>query len=361
MRTLIICSTPYTIYNALNYTISKIDEEVDLMLILKTPVILDIHDRIVKKGVFKSVFKLKDFQYKWYFEYISFLIYIFPKLALRLLGCKSSIPEGYDKVISQNFYFMTLVSRFNKDAKYYLIEDGLGSYVNRTSLPNARNKYLRYIDKCLFNGSLLPDVKGQYVYRPNFLLNDGRLEGIELGRFDMDNWRLFKDVFNYSENNLSKLKNIIVLGDSWMIRNHCSIKEHSFNKYEFIQNYVTPFLNIERVLYRPHPSEVGYNKYISFSIDDKQNMWELDCINNISDNSIILNFYSTAAVTPKLLFDKEPYLIFFYKFFDCYQPHIAEYTAFIEKIRNLYRIKNKIIILDKIEDIPICLSNLTNQ
>ena len=50
-------------------------------------------------------------------------------------------------------------------------------------------------------------------------------------------------------------------------------------------------------------------------MDTVNNMWELECINTITDKHILVSFFSTVQFSPKMIANKQPYVIFLYKLF----------------------------------------------
>ena len=81
------------------------------------------------------------------------------------------------------------------------------------------------------------------------------------------------------------------------------------------------------------------------------NMWELECIQSINDGNVIFAAFSTAQFTPKLLFDKNPYIIFLYKIFDL---EVKGADEMIERFAHTYKYKSKIFVpkcMEEIDDI----------
>ncbi len=100
----------------------------------------------------------------------------------------------------------------------------------------------------------------------------------------------------------------------------------------------------DSVIVRTHPRDPDLDIYGSFFLEQPVDLWELR-ITQFPDigEKVLLSFYSTAQLTPKFLYDYEPYLIFAYRL----NSGISEASAngihnMVEKIRSLYRQPEKI-------------------
>lgn len=64
-----------------------------------------------------------------------------------------------------------------------------------------------------------------------------------------------------------------------------------------------------------HPTKfIDIYDELDIKIDCFQQMWELAwCFDDITKNNVLIGFSSTALITPKLLFNKEPIVICLYK------------------------------------------------
>lgn len=95
-------------------------------------------------------------------------------------------------------------------------------------------------------------------------------------------------------------------------------------------------------VYRKHPRE-------RFSGENSsKGLWELRCINEISDDTLLLSAFSTAAFSPKLYFGKEPTLIFFYPLVEKMGGALANANELVDALRGTYSDKNKVIVADSL-------------
>ncbi len=360
MRTLIVCSSPYTVFNAINYAMGT-DEQVDILIFINTETMKKIYQELLKNNIFHYCFCCADFNFSKSFILKSVIACILPHLFFRRKLCR--LEDVYEKIISQNFYFATLVYRICKKATFYLIEDGLGSYVYRVSEAGKRNKYMLWVHKYIFLGGLIPDISGQYIYHPEMVeYTPNRAPGLKLNCSAFNKVDIIKRVFSYKESGEVIKSKCVVFGDSMM--SECFYVDslgNRINKYSFLNKYIFSKISKENIIYRPHPFEKDYSAYIEGEIDNTRNMWELDSLYNITDNNVLINYYSTAVVTPKLMFDKEPYILFLFSFIDYYNDKYEDFSLFIDKIRKLYRAPDKICIAKTIDDIDCFFKGINNK
>ena len=109
-------------------------------------------------------------------------------------------------------------------------------------------------------------------------------------------------------------------------------------------------------LVRIHPrSGRRYNEVL---VDYGDNMWELECLSNITNEHILIGDCSNAQFSPKILANKEPYLFFAYRLF--YSYHDLEdpnnYEKQIDQIRKVYSRKDKIFIPKNVEELRSALT-----
>lgn len=109
-------------------------------------------------------------------------------------------------------------------------------------------------------------------------------------------------------------------------------------------------------IYRKHPRDFHE---INISIDEDRTgcLWELICNSQITDNSVLIGICSTAQIMPKIIYDKEPKLIFLYKLFDFEDSSVVEkrFEPIVKKISSIYRKKNQIVIPSNLTELEALL------
>lgn len=111
-------------------------------------------------------------------------------------------------------------------------------------------------------------------------------------------------------------------------------------------------------IYRPHPREERQDVNVPI-LDDSGVLWEMVCAEDISEKHVLIGKCSTAQFSPKLLFGKEPYLIFTHKLYK-YDDHnlCDKYHSLCETIKQSYSIKEKVYEVDDLEDLKRAIENI---
>ena len=88
-------------------------------------------------------------------------------------------------------------------------------------------------------------------------------------------------------------------------------------------------------------------------------MWELRCAEEITDSSIIISAFSTASIIPKIYYNSEPFLIFFYPILEKeFGKKIKNANMLIRKIRMIYSDQTKVIVVTSIDELMSYLVKL---
>ena len=107
--------------------------------------------------------------------------------------------------------------------------------------------------------------------------------------------------------------------------------------------------------YRKHPRDNWLPKNIRLDLSKD---WELLC-ETIDENSILISLGSTAIQSPKFMYDKEPYIVFTFNLHPNLDKEFKHsFETFAKKLKELYRGKNKVIIVKDYEEYMAVLTQL---
>lgn len=108
-----------------------------------------------------------------------------------------------------------------------------------------------------------------------------------------------------------------------------------------------------KIAYRKHPREKNV-----FRSNDL-GMWELRCAEEITSSSIIISAFSTASIIPKIYYDLEPFLLFFYPILEKeLGKEFKNANMLIRKIRMIYSDQTKVIVATSIDELMSYLVKL---
>lgn len=260
------------------------------------------------------------------------------------------------EIFSQNLIF-TLLGPYNrtKACKYHYIEEGLSSYTDFNHRFENRNFWIKMINTFMYNGRLIP--KFEYLYIYNQSLYSGIMKTKILPKFDISLFQLKKKYDIQKE----KIPKRIFLGtpiesiDSLLAKNLSGNDKNNFQLFVREKSEsIFSVLKHEKFLYKAHPNEVLNGIYDGFEMYNTNLPWELT-VNYCNDSNIFISFFSTAAITPKILFNKEPRVIFLFRLL---QPYIFfQAEEFLIRIRNSYYNKDRVMAPRNVKELSEILLN----
>ena len=351
---LFACSTQFTIFNCINVVLNnpeKYKGRVDIMLFHQTESTLKLAKNLRESNIFNTVY---NFPFVNNLNSILLIIlFAFPRLILGKL-CLNDEPtrfkkDQYDVIVSQNLLYATLFRAFNRRANTFLIEEGFSSYTSRTLDVSRRSTFYRLVDKTFLHHFFSADIKGQLLYEPQLYCGKKANETYIPIAAPNDS-ETFKRIFGYKSNDLYSSNKFIYLGvPYWGLRKLIAnpeladkVDKNLEKKCKSLVDRSMKALVGARFIYRAHPiEEIDSSFYDGFcTLDRYQNMWEIECQNSLTDDHILMSFFSTASFTPKLLYGKEPYLIFLDNMTGCEFLNSAD---FVRGLKSLYRDPKKIM------------------
>ncbi|MCR5391079.1 MAG: hypothetical protein K6E77_10040 [Lachnospiraceae bacterium] len=386
-----VCYTRLQMMHCINYSHNSHDEIIDLYVNAAT--ISDafvIKERLDKKRVFRSIYiynidnwkfskakviltavrdsLLKNTSYKNTADNVldrndfSSRYFVLQNNAKIIKMTSGSVKEKIDYDIIYSTWPDDMVLQLlvcNKGAEHVLYDDGLGSHsydmfeFGRNPDTLARfNRYGLDIEK----------------FRPKRLLlswnekteNNYMVEVLPMLKEQEDLKELLKFVFDYKETDLYRNNRYFFLSQPY-----AKDDRFNFGREQFVQKEYKCFEMMNRLLgsfvMRLHPAEQKSERQRipGAELDQINNMWELQCLNDIKEDSVLIGMLSTAQYTPKYLLGKEPYVLFLYKV--CFTGTDFYKESDLEKcyaLKNSYIDKEKIMIPDDLDELEECLKKL---
>ena len=140
-------------------------------------------------------------------------------------------------------------------------------------------------------------------------------------------------------------------------------KNLKFNQKSKFQSFlIKKLINVYSILssyrfyYKAHPNEVIEKEDFGLEIYKNNSPWELT-INSMKDSCILISVFSTASLTPKTLYNKEPRLVFLFRLFEPYVFFQAE--EFLVRVKNSYKHKDRVIAPRTINELFEVLSKFS--
>lgn len=363
MNYLIVCNTPYQVFNAINILVNDVEivhSNCDVLIDETFNAFVDakkIGMRLIEYEVCRSVYYTKEKKCMLMQSKMETFLYLkkndhteeYTFSDTKLLNIHyDAILVGDTNHIGSSFIYR------NSNCEVIWYDDGLSSYAK--SPRNFGNKLtLDIIMRILRLASY--SYKPQKLYVNNVsLAKTKEFALVQLPGFDENNRakNIEKKIFGYFDER-SEVKNYdyVYLGQLLeTIEGYTGIPVRNFI-HEMKKNGVHPII-------RKHPRErVNFEGY---KIDDGTNMWELECLEGVSNGHVLIACCSTAQLTPKMIGGKEPYLIFLYKIL--IKNESSRYKAYeeiVDDVINMYSQKCKIFVPNNMDEFSQSIKKIKEE
>ena len=352
-RIVYACDTPLQILNAINLHENSFSTyRGDMFIYDQFGKAKEIADKLRNVDIFDNVYLIK--RYKEYSGVLQKIATIkrmlFPYLTIKkYLSGKNEIKKRkYNyAVLSFITTFSITVFGISKKRVFIQLEDGIGTYIGNILNDYTTGLFKKVISITSYNTILRPEkvcVYNPQVYKGNIpvlcLKNCLSKEVSEKVEY----------VFEYNQNQIYKDSKMIYLSQPlYDVKGFNEKKQCEINLV--LEKYR------QEILVRMHPREQK-NMFVHYNIDTVKNLWELECIHQIDDDNILISGFSTAQLMPKILMNKEPYVVFLYKLVieDVNNEYWKEIKNFIDEFKGFYSNPDKIYIPETVSEFEKTIS-----
>ena len=242
------------------------------------------------------------------------------------------------------------------DFNLFYFDDGAGTYDNnRAYRLKKSDKLLR---KLLFGEESLKNDYKRFLFSPEVFeeLNNNSFKNIgRINRFweEKDGKEIINRIFNVPED-VSIKEKVIILDQP---------REELFNeqKNSYINGfygYISQKYGYDNVALKKHPrSQAGLIGNIKL-FEDKGMPFEIYCLNNDMSNKIIVTHSSTAATTPKILFNQEPTVLVLTKLIEPITGEKNLFADYFNAVRKSYGDPDRFFIPKDNEEINQVLTRI---
>ena len=368
IKTAIFCDRPIHVFNALNYVYHNLNDSLgntDLFIIADFKNAREIASRVSKEKIFTHVFLLSRQQEVQLtsrvrhelnnikrFLHLQDPIHIFLQEELSkfvITPTAKNIILDYDVVCTSAWgtsVWWELVNALREKNRLFFIDDGFLSYrksnimeLEATTLEQRIRKLFRWgkygvqVDRLYLNNPQMC----RFVSKKIFTLPP-------MDTADLQFRQIEERVFGKVE----ELSPVIFLGQMLLEQINVNLQV----LYQDIFHIVIDNVGKDKFSIRLHPSqkpeEVLGREQIRCEYG--QTLWEINCREALNDGNILIGFSSTALVTPKMFFDKEPVVICLYRLLAWKDQQLLRDTdEFFNAVREQYRDKKRFYIVDTIQ------------
>lgn len=343
-----IGETPLKVFHSVNFVLNDemgSRENSDIFVYGGFSKSFEIYKALEESDIFNHVYYFKDFVHKdsWYHRILTAMHAFFPRRVLRRSTLsKIDFSVHYDYIVYAVPYAfsMCILQGFRHDAAIGL-EDGLSSYFGDV-LYHYRSKSLLIFNRVFPKMKLIEPFERLYLSVPRFFHGSVNAPVYGFPKIEVNSaigQQLFT-ILGYHRNSLYCEHKIVYLTQAYEQR---ELENEEKNCLKELKEVVGNDLIV-----RVHPRQTSEEKAAyrkGYCIDELDNIWELECLQQITDSHYLIGACSTAQIAPKLICDKEPNLVFLYKIFCKIKGDMGEYergAKIVDSFRELYTHKGKI-------------------
>jgi len=361
MRLAFICDTPYQVLNASNLFWGEFrdreDVIADLFFVDNFPNAREIFDRLNKKRLFDNVYFIRPEMNRIMQQGLRRKLrvlhsYLDPKQGIRNQYDGELPKDKYDVIFSSVMTcFVSAVIVMNKGADFCLFDDGTGSYSGDIVAAGGGFAY-KLVSKLTGSGANAARAKKLYVNNSAMCRSTSADEICQMPPFTEKFLDMAYDVFGVDKQS-GKMSGIVLLSQP-------GTTPALETQMQGMVDHLQPWK--DRVTVRLHPRDTAYDRYTGFALDGKGEMWELKISQMDMDRILLISTCSTAQMTPKLLYGKEPWIVCTYRMFAPSSPESLKRTE--ELVRNLsesYEHKERILLPENEEQFAAIVSQFVDQ
>ena len=350
-----VCTTPFQLMNMVNYICAKGIQKPDLYIRIETDEMKRYAENAKRLDLFNSVHEFVFYGLSQTNRIKKAICrgveYFLPQKGLQncLVNAKDSA-RGYEIIVTGSpDTFTLMLYAINPNALIYYIDDGTGSYHGNIGSNLMTNKG-RVLQAILGRGPEKVHPSKLILYKPELSTNVYHAELEKLYPVQEDNSlanTILHQLFSRTTGHEEKGSAMIYLAQPAPVDSdtaaYAKIRETELKCLS--DNFG------DAVLLRPHPRERAIGSF-ELSVDTSEYPWELSCLTRVFDTTILIGSFSSALMTPKLLYDTEPFIVFTVKTYeDCLNPKTyAEVLELIQSFKETYHNKQKIFLAKSIDE-----------
>lgn len=368
MRIALFAATPFQVFNCINIFLNlHKSEQADLFVLTFAVDMSEICKRLKDTKMFDNIFVLdkidqmpgkkgvlKDF--------------IFTDCQNKQMLMKYKYDIMYTTFIGdRNNLYYNILYRGNKNIKLYFYDEGIGVYTQgfykSSNLMKKFYKLMRY----KYSNDYF---EGVYVYSPECVSVDLGVPIKEIPYIDKQDLEIVNKVnavFGGDKSIYEKYEMYKVIYLDQDFGRYLS-KEEEEKRYRFSHiNFlyiICDKIKKESVLVKQHPIRKDniYSEH-GFNVEPRLDLpWEIIQMNADFTRKLLVGISSTALLTPKLIYDEEPYVIVLGKMIANEKLSDYVWTENIEnlfkKVKEKYRNKEKFLIPNNINELQKYIQRL---
>lgn len=279
--------------------------------------------------------------------------YLFPKRTV-----KKSILEGdtqytgYDEIYASTMtMFVVCLLQLNHQAKFYMIDEGISGYAGDplTGHLSWRQKLFTAVFR---RGAAAVKPECVFMYQIENAKKHTNLPIKEMPNLNEEFLEKVRRVFKIEGEEKSCNAKLIWLTHPDELERGTESTDKKVS--DFLQKYKN------HIMVRQHPRDARDYLYQGFLVDYERKMWELEIPLLNIENTTLIGAFSTAQMTPKMLYNLEPRVLFLCPLYkENYGRELyANIQQAIYEFKALYKHPERIIMIENLDKLQEVLETL---
>lgn len=354
------CTTPYQVMGAISITIQE-KLEADIYIFGMFSGYKDVADRLGKQNKFVNVYAVDADKFRAPGRKGAFL---------QMAGCRNTVAAFLpDDVVYASLYassrahiknlLLHELLRRNSDLQVVVYEDGLGMYAKDSHVLNT-TKVRGIAEKLLGWDLYKPSRMSFMVNMPDLFEKPEELRQCEVKQMPRLPWNaddrlLFMGIFGTNDSDIIREK--VIIFDS--LRGFDSERDRKMYMLDACFNYVARSFGISNVIMKPHPrsrksTSANVSLYENTSVPIEILYAGMDNL----DDRVLITYASSAVYTPKMFFDREPWVINLFRICDNIDGKVSEWEGPYRKFKGIYRQPEKVMAPETEEEFYECIKRI---
>ena len=351
------CSTPYQILLSINIKfVNHKEEKADIYILnhfLNAPYIVknlkknNIFNRVQLVDAIGFTNSFSENSINRYLQKISTYLQSY-KIMKKYFDFDNQIYDAvyltYPDIIIQTA--IKELYKHNNDMDVHLFEDGTGSYNNHIMITS---KYKKWFNKIMRLDKVLDKYDSLMLFNPELYSGNSSIPIESIPHIDSNSElrEILNITFGYDED--QKIDEKIIFLDQPV--------GHINGLSEQIKEVICEILENDYIIKlhpRSHSNDFpNYNTYQNNAVP-----WEIMSLNNNIEDKVLISYFSTAAISSKIIFDKEPKIIFLYEMEELTKINKMsnEQKEFVNKVKDTYRDISRVMIPRNLGELKKCIS-----
>ena len=352
----LVAATPLQMLHCAEFVGNDVDGSAgssDLYIVHTFPTAPKLSEGAKKSGLYNNVYDLKprNRTSKLRSKLATFVDLFFPRFALESKSCGDKLRlnrKAYRYICASSQTTFTIgMHLVYPQAHIYLYDDGIGSYYG-SMVHDYNSGIFEIMNRLFFDGKLIMEADAMYLAVPELSSSTSCAVFRKLPGLPEEKMALVEQMFDYRANDLYRQRRLVYLTQPFGETSGIDMRAEP-EIVRVVEKYSPQA--VARVHPRQKDAEFG-----GLLKDTYQNLWEMECLKQITNDHVLVSYCSTSQFMPKLMNDTEPHVVFLYRIFG--KEPGQSLAALLQQFAALYRDPEHIHVPETVEELETLLEKL---